>query len=948
MDISRLNSRWIRVNFSDDFSWHKVNEVKKIPGREYDPETEDWKVPLKTKGSCAQFLHFCNEFDIKLPDSIEKLIKELRQDFKERERREARNREIIKGADSSIDRIYGTARGMRLRDYQRAAVEYAAENKRVIIGDEQGLGKTVEAIGTVQHLESYPVLCVVPAAVRPHWEKEWNTWIPRRTVKTVRSGSHSDFRGSIVICTYSLIYKFTDRFKDHGFEALICDESHKLKNNSAKRSKAVRKISKDIPVRMLLTGTPSINKPAEFINQLKILGVFKDAFGGWMQYTDRYCNRKDSQFGQWDISGASNLEELHNRLVGNCYVRRNKDDDDILDELPEKQRTVVELDINNRKKYDEVENNLAKHLREKFKEDEELLEKIEHLSEPLQEAHKEQHANRRVEQALNAEHLVKINELRKVTSRGKFKESKKWIKNFLESGENLLLFAHYKETTRKLADEFDCPRITGDVSTSEREEIIEEFQDGQHQLLVLNIEAGGVGITLTEASNVAFVEIPWTFAEIEQAEDRCILEGEPIMTENGWVPVEQVGEGDRVIGHDGKPHEVLDSWDRKAKGSHAHNSKSITEISVIGWPKKIKTTSDHRILTNEGWTQAGDIHPRDEIKMPDQYEGEEKSFVEVSKSSRLPSEYETPEQEMFGSHYDATYTKKKTTQKNHGLIKIPDRLELTDKMLFCLGYYVGNGHCYTGTEKGRYVSLAAHVDQMNTHLTECQQWFDKLDINSTIREHSDRDGCELRAYSGELALWFENNLGRKLDEKTVPEWIHECSKEQRETFVNGWFEADGYERRGRKQIITAKKDLASEACRLLMGLGKKPSITYGEESGSYTVGWTEGVDPTLKVTEVKHRTCNRQERVYDLTVEDSNSFVVGTSAVHNCHRFGQKDTVNVYFMLADDTIDREMFDLVRKKKAITDQVNKGREVEDIEQQDIMAGIVERILNRQEE
>jgi len=58
--------------------------------------------------------------------------------------------------------------------------------------------------------------------------------------------------------------------------------------------------------------------------------------------------------------------------------------------------------------------------------------------------------------------------------------------------------------------------------------------------------------------------------------------------------------------------------------------------------------------------------------------------------------------------------------------------------------------------------------------------------------------------------------------------------------------------------------------------------------------------------------------------------------------------VNVYFMLADDTIDREMFDLVRKKKAITDQVNKGREVEDIEQQDIMAGIVERILNRQEE
>lgn len=520
MDISRLNERWVKIDFTDDFKWEMVNEVKKIPGREYKPSNKNWHIPLKTKGSCAQFLHFCNKYDVELPKSIKNLIKDLRKDFREREKKEARNREIIESGKSSIDRVYGTARGMRLRDYQRTAVEYVENNKKVIIGDEQGLGKTVEAIGAVHHLETYPVLCVVPAAVRGHWEKEWNTWIPRRTVKTVRSGSHSDFRGSVVICTYSLIYKFTERFKDHGFETLICDESHKLKNNSAKRSKAVREISKDIPVKMLLTGTPVINKPSELINQLKILGVFKDVFGGWMQYTDRYCDRKDSQFGQWDISGASNLEELHDRLAGNCYVRRNKDEKGILEELPEKQRTVVELDINNRKKYDEVENNLAKHLREKFKEDEEFLKKIEHLSEPLQEAHKQQHADRKVEQALNAEHLVKINELRKVTSRGKFKESKKWIKNFLENGENLLLFAHYKETTRKLAEEFNCPRITGDVSTSERERIIEEFQDGQHQLLVLNIEAGGVGITLTEASNVAFVEIPWTFAEIEQAEDR--------------------------------------------------------------------------------------------------------------------------------------------------------------------------------------------------------------------------------------------------------------------------------------------------------------------------------------------------------------------------------------------------------------------------------------------
>lgn len=65
------------------------------------------------------------------------------------------------------------------------------------------------------------------------------------------------------------------------------------------------------------------------------------------------------------------------------------------------------------------------------------------------------------------------------------------------------------------------------------------------------------------------------------------------------------------------------------------------------------------------------------------------------------------------------------------------------------------------------------------------------------------------------------------------------------------------------------------------------------------------------------------------------------------HRIGQKDSVNVHFLLADDTIDKEMFNLVREKKMITDQLNKGKEVEDIEQQNIMASLMERIMERQE-
>ena len=531
MKLSRINKEWVKINFSDDFSWKKVNEVKKIPGREYKPETENWHVPLKTRENATKFLRFCNQFGVgELPDQIENMIMELRERFAEEEKEEKENRKLATGAEPiDLERVYGTAKRMRLRDYQKAGVEYIEKNERVLIGDEMGLGKSPMSIAAVHHLDAYPVLCVVPAAVRSHWENEWNTWIPRRAVKTVKSGKHSDFRGSVVICTYSLVHKFKDKFKEKEFEAIICDESHKLKNNKAKRSKAVRKIVKangGIPYRLLLTGTPVVNQPSELINQLKILGVFKDTFGGWMEFTSRFCSRKEARFGKWDISGASNLDELHERLTGNCYIRRNKDDENILEELPDKQRTAVELEIDNRKEYNEVEENLADHLRDKYRKDPEFQKQIEHLSDPLQEAHKERHVEARVRRAMNAEHLVKINELRQKTSEGKMKEAKKWIRNFMDSGEPLLLFAHYKDTTEELANEFDCPKITGSVNPDRRGEIVEQFQNGDHDLLVLNIEAGGVGITLTEASNVAFVELPWRWADVEQAEDRSFRFGQ--------------------------------------------------------------------------------------------------------------------------------------------------------------------------------------------------------------------------------------------------------------------------------------------------------------------------------------------------------------------------------------------------------------------------------------
>jgi SNF2 family DNA or RNA helicase len=80
-------------------------------------------------------------------------------------------------------------------------------------------------------------------------------------------------------------------------------------------------------------------------------------------------------------------------------------------------------------------------------------------------------------------------------------------------------------------------------------------------------------------------------------------------------------------------------------------------------------------------------------------------------------------------------------------------------------------------------------------------------------------------------------------------------------------------------------------------------------------------------------------------VKDVNSFVVGTSVVHNCHRIGQEDSVNVYFLLAKETIDKDMFEVLKKKRIVTEQINAGKDITD-EEGNVVKGVIKKITDRQ--
>jgi len=123
--------------------------------------------------------------------------------------------------------------------------------------------------------------------------------------------------------------------------------------------------------------------------------------------------------------------------------------------------------------------------------------------------------------AERAEYLVRIEALKQLTAKGKMKQAKEWISDFIESGEKLVVFATHKAVVNEIAQEFKCRKIMGDTPAIERQKAVEDFQNNPDtKLIILNIKAGGVGLTLTASSNVLFLEYPWTPADLEQAIDR--------------------------------------------------------------------------------------------------------------------------------------------------------------------------------------------------------------------------------------------------------------------------------------------------------------------------------------------------------------------------------------------------------------------------------------------
>jgi SWI/SNF-related matrix-associated actin-dependent regulator of chromatin subfamily A-like protein 1 len=380
--------------------------------------------------------------------------------------------------------------GGELRPFQRAGVAYALGARRAFLADEQGLGKTVQALAALEADDAYPAIVVCPASLKLNWLRESERWLPHRSVTVVSGTTAVAPAAEITVINYEIVHAHRARLALRRPAALVLDESHYVKNPRAKRTQAVRKLASSLEpdaLRLALTGTPVMNHAEELIAQLRVIGRLED-FGSGARFARRF-------------QGIGAEERIHWHLRRRCFVRRLKAD--VLPQLPAKRQVVVPVALDNEREYRQAERDVIAWLREQ----------------PLDLGELES----RVAAALRAERLAQLNVLKRLAARGKSGAALAWIDDFLASDEPLVVFCGSREVQELALVRFpEALHLLGRDSVEQREAAVRAFQDpGGPQLLVAATRIGGQGITLTRASNVAFLDLDWTPAMHDQAEDRC-------------------------------------------------------------------------------------------------------------------------------------------------------------------------------------------------------------------------------------------------------------------------------------------------------------------------------------------------------------------------------------------------------------------------------------------
>jgi SNF2 family DNA or RNA helicase len=451
--------------------------------------------------------------------------------------------------------------GEHLFDYQHAGVAYAlvatAAGKGTWIADEQGLGKTRQAIVTAKVKGSRKILVVCKSALKANWEREINRCAPEWSVQILAGTRPFETFAQVCIISFDLLATWADSLLLEGFDSLIIDESHYVKSlgtakKPVQRTVAALTIADDIRSRLglvlLLSGTPLLNRPVELVTQLRLLGRLEeiapqprkgDSAKDWeYSFKFTFCGPTYNGHG-YEFKGGSNLDLLNLRLRSNCYVRRLRKD--VLD-LDETHRIHTPLSLNGGL---------------------DSYRKIENAFDP----------------SGPGAYLKLLTDLRLAVGLAKIPAAVAWVEDFAEEnpGKKLVVWAWHIEVQQGIAAALNKVGIKSIYLRGARdiEKAKDAFNQGDVQVLVCSLQAHREGHTLTgDGHNVTdclFVEQPWHPGAVSQAEDR----------------INRIGrEADAVFAHTLVVDDTVDQWLVDLIAAKWETFRSAADGSIAIWEEE--------------------------------------------------------------------------------------------------------------------------------------------------------------------------------------------------------------------------------------------------------------------------------------------------------------------------------------------------------------------------
>ena len=386
-----------------------------------------------------------------------------------------------------------------LLEHQKEAVKTLCENKKYILADDLGLGKTTSAVVASLESQSKKILVICPASLKINWKREIENYSDK-TISIVEGKKWED--ADYVIINYDILKNFHSLEKDvesiirnSGFDLIIVDEAHAICNTQAQRTKLVNDIAKITDKVWLLTGTPVTSRPINYFNLLNLVDC--NVAQNWMAYVKRYCNGYQFRAGNrkiWNVSGASNLEELYERTKP-FVLRRLKND--VLD-LPEKIITPVYMRLRS-KEYEDV------------------------MGEYYEWYDKGGESNSLTMQ------FSKIAKVRQIIANEKVAQTIELCENILDQDKKVIIFCNFTDSLNAIYNHFKkvAVKLDGSTPKGERQDAVDKFQtDDKVKVFVGNIKAAGVGLTLTAAETVIMNDLSFLPSDHSQAEDRAYRYGQ--------------------------------------------------------------------------------------------------------------------------------------------------------------------------------------------------------------------------------------------------------------------------------------------------------------------------------------------------------------------------------------------------------------------------------------